>query len=184
MAVLKILRYPDPILRVPTKKWVKLTPTDPSGADPQSDLLDRLWNDLEDTLDAAGDGLALAANQIGIPWRMFVVSQAHAPGGLPPLIVNPEIVSDSEEESSKVEGCLSFPGFSKMVRRPSACVVEYETVMRVDGKHVWSKKTESLDGLAARMFQHEVDHLEGKLFVDDLPKSERMKIVQRLGKGR
>lgn len=97
-------------------------------------------------------GIGLAANQVGRNYRMFVMD------GVPPLACfNPRIVDTGEEQVVLEEGCLSFPGLMVKVKRPKNIKVRYEDA---DGE----THTEKLTGMTARVFQHELDHLDGILF--------------------
>lgn len=142
MAVFKVVEIGDPILKQKAK--------------PIGDISDRvlmLLDNLRDTLYAA-NGVGLAAPQIGIPKRAIVVD---AGTGLYEL-VNPVILEGEGEESS-VEGCLSVPGLNGMVKRKARVVVKG---INREGEEI----TVQGEGLLARALQHEIDHLEGVLFLD------------------
>lgn len=128
-----------------------------------------------------GDGLALAANQAGQTWRYFVVSRERADrdveGKLVPTVVcNPVIREASPEMVEDVEGCLSFPGLFFKVKRHAWVVAAFDVVR--DGQLVTEELR--LTGLWARVFQHEIEHLDGKTFVDNLPQKKRMQIANGL----
>ncbi len=121
------------------------------------------------------NGIGLSANQIGLPWNIFVAEVPDAKGGSKFYAVfNPKIEKVSEEASGLEEGCLSVPGTYGEVKRP-----ERITIRGLDR----NKKKIRIKawGLLARVFQHEIDHLNGKLFVDkaknlhDVPESERLR---------
>lgn len=142
MAVFKVVEIGDPILKQKAK--------------PIGDISDRvlmLLDNLRDTLYAA-NGVGLAAPQIGIPKRAIVVD---AGTGLYEL-VNP-VILESEGEESSVEGCLSVPGLNGMVKRKARVVVQG---INREGQEITVKG----EGLLARALQHEIDHLEGVLFLD------------------
>lgn len=100
-------------------------------------------------------GVGLSANQVGLRLRMFVM-RTHPEIT---VVVNPRIVDSSEEEVVMVEGCLSFPGLQVKLKRPAHIRVRYQNAF---GETV----TDKLTGLTARVFQHELDHLDGKNFID------------------
>ena len=136
--------------------------------------LNRLLDDMVDTMYAA-PGIGLAATQVGVPLRIFVIdlSLGRAAGDLITLI-NPEFV-EREGMQIEEEGCLSLPGFNATVVRPQRAVVRGldrdGTARTVDGS-----------GLLARAFQHEMDHLDGTLFVDRLRGVKRDMIVKKIQK--
>lgn len=149
MAVRNIVKYPAPVLRKPTEKVKDI-----------NDSIIALIKDLEDTMYAA-PGVGLAANQIGIPLRVAVVNVL-GPKRKDGLIVliNPEIIRQEGEEKAE-EGCLSIPGVWEVVTRSKLVVVRTETL---DGKTIELEGT----GLIGRAYQHEIDHLNGMLFIDRL----------------
>jgi peptide deformylase len=138
------------------------------------DHLQRLIDDMTETMYAA-PGVGLAATQIGVPLRIFVIdlSAGRDPKGLI-VMVNPAFVSLDGVQLEE-EGCLSIPGFNATVVRPSKA-----TVAGLD-RHGQPQTVEGL-GLLARAFQHEMDHLDGKVFVDRLRGIKRDLIVRRIQK--
>ncbi|MGE3176429.1 MAG: peptide deformylase [Vicinamibacterales bacterium] len=136
--------------------------------------LERLIDDMIETMYAA-PGIGLAAPQVGEPLRIFVVdlSMGHDPAGLI-TIVNPEFV-ERDGMQLEEEGCLSVPGFNATVMRPARAVVKgldrHGEPIQIEGKD-----------LLARAFQHEMDHLEGMLFVDRLRGIKRDLIVTKIRK--
>mgnify|MGYP001232483779 CR=1 FL=1 len=136
--------------------------------------LDRLIDDMIETMYAA-PGIGLAAPQIGVSLRIFVVdlSIGHDPSGLI-VMVNPEFVT-REGMQLEEEGCLSAPGFNATVVRPTRAVV------RGLGRHGQPQELEGTE-LLARAFQHEMDHLDGLLFVDRLRGVKRDLIVRKIKK--
>ena len=142
MAVYSILKIGDPFLREKAKKVAKITPQ-----------VEKLLTNLADTLNAE-EGLGLAAPQIGVGKRVIVVDIGK---GLIELI-NPEI-TEAEGEETATEGCLSIPGFQGEVKRAARVNV---TGLNRSGEIV----NITGEGLLARVLQHEIDHLEGILFVD------------------
>ncbi len=136
--------------------------------------IDSLVRDMVETMYAA-PGVGLAAPQIGIPLRLFVVdiTVGRDPRGLITL-VNPEFVA-REGMQLEEEGCLSLPGFNATVARPEKVVIKGLDLL---GK----ERVYEGDGLLARAFQHEMDHLDGKVFVDRLRGIKRDLIVRRIRK--
>ncbi len=136
--------------------------------------IDRLIDDMIETMYAA-PGVGLAAPQVGVPLRLFVVdiSVGRDPNGLM-AVANPEVL-EIDGVQLEEEGCLSVPGFNATVVRPSRIVVKgldrHGTEQRFEGT-----------GLLARAFQHEIDHLDGMLFVDRLRGIKRDMIVRRIKK--
>ena len=116
-------------------------------------------------------GIGLSANQVGLPYRMFVAGgHLQIENGLSIAMYNPEIVSVSDEVISFKEGCLSFPDLYLMIKRPKVCELKYQDV---EG----NEKVLLLEGLAARCVQHELDHLNGVLFVQ---RASRLKLERAL----
>jgi len=158
-----ILRYGDPLLHQPAAPV--------SGDIPD---LQQLIDDMIETMYAA-PGIGLAAPQIGLPLRLFVadVSVGRDPAELLAFI-NPEIV-ESDGAQREDEGCLSVPGFNATVARPSRVVLKGQTR---DGR---GQVIEG-NGLLARCFAHEMDHLDGALFVDHLRGLQKDLIVRKIKK--
>jgi len=163
MAKLTILEFPDPRLRT------KATPVDVVD-----DALRNTIDDMFETMYAA-PGIGLAATQVDIH-RRFLVADVSRDQTEPRVFINPEIV---ERDGVKVteEGCLSVPGYYEQVKRADVVKVRY---LDRDG----SQKEDTLDGLLAVCVQHEIDHLDGKLFVDYLSEAKRSRIRKRLEKDR
>ena len=158
-----IVKYGQDILHQPAKRVDDVTPD-----------LQRLVDDMVETMYAA-PGIGLAAPQIGVPLRIFVIdlSLGRDPNGLITLI-NPEFV-EREGMQLEEEGCLSLPGFNATVARPDFTVVKGVDVQGQD-------RTLEGRGLLARAFQHEMDHLDGKVFVDRLRGIKRELIVRKIRK--
>jgi peptide deformylase len=158
-----ILKYGDSILHDPALPVDAITPD-----------VDKLIGDMIETMYAA-PGVGLAAPQIGVSLRIFVVdiSIGRDPSGLM-VLVNPEFV-ERDGMQLEEEGCLSVPGFNATVVRPTRAVVKgldrQGDVRQVEGT-----------GLLARAFQHEMDHLDGMLFVDRIRGIKRDLIVRRIRK--
>jgi peptide deformylase len=152
MALRQICTYPDPVLREKTKRIERIDSS-----------LDRLIQDMVETMHAA-PGIGLAANQVGVPLQLAVIdlSTREDEGQRHPLlvIINPEILT-MEGSVVEEEGCLSIPDYSEKVKR--AARVKVRALDR-SGKQ-FELETE---GLLAKALQHEIDHLNGLLFVDKL----------------
>jgi len=164
MAKLTILEYPDPRLRTKAAPVLRV-----------DDDLRRLVDDLLETMYAA-PGVGLAATQVNVHKRLLVTDVT--PDGSRPLaLINPEILErDGEIEAE--EGCLSVPGFYEILKARAARIV-----VRALDRHGQPFEIEA-DGLLAVCIQHEMDHLEGKLFVDYLSELKRTRIRKKLEKER
>jgi peptide deformylase len=164
MAVLPVVKYPNDVLTTKTRPVEKITDADR-----------KLVRDIIDTM-YAENGVGLAANQVGIPKQIFVAS-ADQVRGKELVFFNPEIVA-REGEIKEFEGCLSVPEFYEPVKRSKKVRMR---AMTLDGKTVEVEGT----GLLSRIFQHEIDHLNGLIFVDRLgllkKKSIKKKLFQRAG---
>ena len=134
-----------------------------------------IMDDMLETMYHA-NGIGLAAIQIGIPKRIIVMDISKDKEKKNPMyFVNPIIKNKNSENSTYEEGCLSVPNYFAEIDRPKKCEVDY---LDYDGK----QKTLSADGLLATCIQHEVDHLEGILFIDYLSKLKKTMIVKKLSK--
>ena len=166
MAVKTILTEPNNILRKISK------PVENVG---ESERL--LMDDMLDTMYAA-NGIGLAAIQIGVPKRIIVMDIRGKDGKKEPrFFVNPVIKNKDPSKSTYEEGCLSVPNQFAEIDRPSKCEVEY---LDYDGK----KKILKAEGLLATCIQHEMDHLEGILFIDYLSKLKKTMILKKLSKNK
>ena len=162
MAILEILHYPDPRLR--------------NKAEPVTEVdgdIQKLVKDMFETMYDA-PGIGLASIQVNVPKRVIVVDVSED-NDQPVCLINPEIL-DKEGEETMDEGCLSVPGF-------------YETVQRAEKIRVKALNEQGetfemdADGLLAVCIQHEIDHLDGKLFVDYISPLKRNRIRKKLEKG-
>ena len=163
MAVLPIVKYGDPVLRDATKPV--------AGID---EALQKLIDDMVDTMYAA-PGVGLAANQVGVSKRLAVIdlSVGKKPGGLH-IFINPEMV-EAEGEITEEEGCLSIPDFVEVVTRPERVKLRYLDRNKQE-REMWG------EGLMARAMCHEIDHLNGMLFVDHLRGFKRDRIIKKIQK--
>ena len=166
MTVKKILTEPDPLLRQVS------TPVENVGEEER-----KLMDDMLETMYAA-PGIGLAAIQIGIPKRIIVMDISRDENKKEPMyFINPIIKNKNLEKNKYEEGCLSVPNQFAEIERPNKCEVEY---LDYDGK----KKTLKADGLLATCIQHEMDHLEGILFIDYLSKLKKSMIIKKLSKSK
>ena len=124
----------------------------------------------------AAPGIGLAAIQVGIPKRIIVLDISYKEGKKNPMyFVNPEIIEKSNKNSTYEEGCLSVPGQFAEIDRPDKCHIKY---LDYFGQH----KEMKAEGMLATCIQHEMDHLEGILFIDYLSKLKKSMIVKKLSK--
>ncbi len=164
MAKREIIIAPDPRLKVISKPVEAVT-----------DEVRALMDDMLETMYAA-PGIGLAAVQLGVPSRVIVMDLARDGQAPEPLFfINPEILESSEELAHYNEGCLSLPDFYEPVERPAHVRVRF---LDYDGEIREIKADEVL----ATCLQHEMDHLEGILFVDHLTKLKRSMILRKLTK--
>ena len=163
MAIKTIITEPNKLLRQISK------PVESVGKEEQ-----QLMNDMLDTMYDA-NGIGLAAIQIGIPKRIIVMDIAKDEKKEPRYFVNPVIVNKDQIKNTHEEGCLSVPEQFAEIDRPSICEVEY---LDYNGE----KKILKAEGLLATCIQHEMDHLEGILFIDYLSKLKKSMIIKKLSK--
>ena len=164
MAIRKILTEPDPFLR--QKSTI---------VDKVDNEIRILMDDMLETMYSA-PGIGLAAIQVGVPKRVIVIDLSKDGEKKNPLyFVNPVIKNKSIELSTYEEGCLSVPNYFAEINRPKKCDVEY---LDYNGE----KKVLNAEGLLATCIQHEMDHLEGILFIDYLSKLKKTMIIKKLSK--
>ena len=164
MAVKTILTEPNKFLRQISKSVARV-----------GEVEQRLMDDMLETMYAA-PGIGLAAIQIGIPKRIIVMDISKEEGKKEPrYFVNPVIKYKDSLKFRYEEGCLSVPDQFAEIDRPSKCEVEY---LDYNGE----KQLLKADGLLATCIQHEIDHLEGILFIDYLSKLKRSMIIKKLSK--
>lgn len=160
--MIPIVQIGDPVLRKVSKPFTEKELNTP--------IVKKMLKDLSLTLSSRDDGVGLSAPQIGINKRIFVVSgkvfdksakdSKEAKKKFPDeYFINPVIIKSSKKLSNAEEGCLSIPNLYGMVKRPANVTIEY-----LDEKG--EKKKRGAGGLLARIFQHEIDHLDGILFID------------------
>ena len=165
MAIRDIIEAPDPRLTTPSPPVEQV-----------DDALRRLLDDLLETMYAA-PGIGLAAPQVGVPKRAFVVDLGEADARAPLFVINPEIVWRSEATSAVEEGCLSLPQHYGEVSRAKEVRVRFTD-------REGALQEIAAEGLLARCLQHEIDHLDGILFVDHLSTLKRALILRKLAKAK
>lgn len=171
MAILPIIEVPDPRLRVISTPVEAVT-----------DETRKLIDDMFDSMYAAR-GIGLAAVQIGVPKRVIVMDlqeeedEEGKPIRAPRVFINPQVLEASDEEAIYTEGCLSVPDQFADVVRPATARV---TWLDADGQ----AHDEVLEGLLATCIQHEMDHLEGIIFIDHLSRLKREMVLKKLAKAR
>ncbi len=165
MAIRKILTEPNNILRQISQ------PAEGVGKEEQD-----LMKDMLETMYSAS-GIGLAAIQVGVPKRIIVIDLNKDEKKNPMYFVNPVIKKKNSINSIYEEGCLSVPNQFAEIERPNKCEVEY---LDFDGK----KQLLEANGLLAICIQHEVDHLEGILFIDYLSKLKKSMILKKLSKNK
>ena len=164
MAIKKILTEPDQFLRQKSKKVEKV---DDSTRSLMDDMLETMYD---------APGIGLAAIQIGVPERIIVIDLAKdGEKKMPMYFINPEIVSKSSKDATYEEGCLSVPNQFAEIDRPDKCHIKF---LDYNGK----EKSLKAEGLLATCIQHEMDHLEGILFIDYLSKLKKNMIIKKLSK--
>jgi peptide deformylase len=164
MPPLRIRIFGDPVLR---ERAAEVTEFD--------DGLRRLAADMRLTVLAA-QGAAIAANQVGVLKRLFVWTNSSIPSLPDGDIVNPEIIEVSEEMELGEEGCLSFPGLFYPTKRPLRA--------HLQGYDLYGEPTNVKgEGIDARMLLHELDHLNGILFIDHLARHDRKEAMRRIRRG-
>ena len=163
MTIRNILTEPNKLLRQISQKVDKV------GKDEQ-----KLMDGMLETMYSA-NGIGLAAIQIGVPKRIIVMDLSKEKEKKPMFFVNPEINNKNKVHSVYEEGCLSVPNQFAEIERPSTCEVKY---LDYNG----NEKILKAEGLLATCIQHEMDHLEGVLFIDYLSKLKKSMIIKKLSK--
>ena len=164
MAIKKILTEPDLFLR---QKSINVDKVDNNIRVLMDDMLDTMY---------AAPGIGLAAIQVGVPKRVIVIDLSKENEKKQPMyFVNPEVISTSNKDTTYEEGCLSVPNQFAEIDRPDKCDLKY---LDYNGKEQLLKA----EGLLATCIQHEMDHLEGVLFIDYLSKLKKGMIIKKLSK--
>ena len=163
-AALRILTVPDPVLRKPARA------VSPADAPAVRDLVPRMLATMY-----AAPGIGLAAPQVGVSLRLAVIDLQREEVRQPLVLINPTIVSASAETEPHEEGCLSLPGQYADVVRPRAVTLRFED-------EAGARRELAAEALLARCIQHEIDHLDGILFIDHISALRRNMILRRLAK--
>lgn len=158
---MQIIKYPHPTLRYKSKPLKRV---DRQLKEMIAEMFDLMY---------AHDGLGLAANQVDLPYQVFVMNvKGESDDGQERVFINP-VISRKSGQAEEIEGCLSFPEIYAPVRRPERIVV---SAYGLDG----CEFSYAMDGLYARAVQHEVDHLDGVLFIDRLSPANQLAIREDL----
>ena len=161
-----------PIVTLPDEKTLREVSRPVASIDSN---VKKLWDDMLETMYRA-PGIGLAAIQVGVPQRLLVIDLAKDGEPRTPLFVaNPEIVWASEQQSDYEEGCLSIPEYYEMVTRPAEIRVSY-----VDRQG--EAREMHASGLMATCLQHEIDHLNGILFIDHISRLKRERVLKKFQK--
>ena len=158
MAILEIKKYPNPILREKSKEVREIT-----------EEIKNLGQEMVKIV-IVKEGVGLAGPQVGQLKRIIVVCRQK---GLPEVFINPKIVKKNKETEIGEEGCLSFPDLYLKIKRAKGAEIE---ALDIEGKTIYQKA----EGLSARVFQHEIDHLDGILFIDRISFWQRFKLKRQL----
>jgi peptide deformylase len=161
---LRLRIVPDPVLRA----RARLVRDD--EAERVRDLVSRMYATMYNA-----PGIGLAAPQVGVGWRVAIIDLKPEDRPAPLTLVNPEIVGLSDELATHEEGCLSLPGQYAEITRPARVKVRYHD-------HAGAMREIEAEGLLAACLQHEIDHLDGILFVDHLSPLKRNMIIRRVAK--
>lgn len=173
MALLEIKKYPDPILRKKCQEVEKI-----------DEGIKNLGQQMVETMEV-NQGIGLAAPQIGVLKKMIVIKVDEAVTSSPPfavarvleegpkVFINPKITKRTKETEIMEEGCLSFPGLFLKIKRAKEVEIR---ALNFEGEEIQIK----VRGLMARIFQHEIDHLDGILFIDRIPFWQRLKLKRKL----
>ena len=164
MSVLEILTIPDQRLKNKSSE-VKLFDIN----------LKKIVKDMFDTLNDSGNGIGLAAPQVGVKKRIVIVDLKENNKSSPVIFINPVITKESREREVNEEGCLSIPGYYAEVERAKEVDVEWYDL---EGE----KKTKTFSGLFSICIQHEIDHLDGILFIDYLSRLKRRRANEKVKK--
>jgi peptide deformylase len=163
MAILKVVQYPDPVLK--------------KICEPVTDFGDQFQKFIDDLLETmyAEDGMGIAANQVAVLKRVFIMDEDPHGGKNPFIFVNPEIVFQSEDQVEDTEGCLSFRGVPVVVMRARKVAVK---AFDRHGKEFICER----EGYSAKCLQHEYDHLNGITFFDHISALKRKMAEKKLQK--
>ena len=164
MTIKPLIILPDPILRQVSTKIEQVNDDIRTLAD---DMLATMYD---------APGIGLAAIQVGVPKRMLVIDLSKdGEDKKPQIFINPEVLASSDERSAYEEGCLSIPDYYAEVERPAKVTVRH---IGLDGKEL----TIEAEGLLATCLQHEIDHLNGVLFIDHISRLKREMVIKKFTK--
>lgn len=163
MSILEVIKYPNKILKTKAEEITEITEDLTTLA---MNMIEAMYKD---------NGIGLAANQVGILKRIIVIDLQENNELNPMVLINPKIIWKSEEIAERDEGCLSLPEVSSIVKRPAEVEVSY---LDLDGK----EETIKAIGLLATCLQHEIDHLDGILFIDRISKLKREMVIKKFKK--
>jgi len=163
MSELTVLLHPDPRLK---KTCIPVTNIDKSIKKLCLDMIETMYK---------YSGVGLAASQVGILKRVVVMDCSEEGEKKPKILINPEIIWSSEDVSLFEEGCLSIPDIREEIKRPSSVRIKFTDIRGV-------LKEDFFEGLWATCIQHEIDHLNGKLFIDYLGPIKRSFITKKMKK--
>ncbi|MDB5522573.1 MAG: peptide deformylase [Rhizobium sp.] len=164
MTIKPLIILPDPVLRQVSTKVEQVNDDIRTLAD---DLLATMYD---------APGIGLAAVQVGVPKRMLVIDLSkEGEDKRPQVFINPEILSFSDERSAYEEGCLSIPDYYAEVERPSKITLKH---INLDGR----EETIEAAGLLSTCLQHEIDHLNGVLFIDHISRLKREMVIKKFTK--
>lgn len=164
MTIKPLIILPDPVLR---QVSTPLEQVDDTVRGLATDMLDTMYD---------APGIGLAAIQVGVPKRMLVIDLSKEDEEKKPQIyINPEIVRFSDDRSTYEEGCLSIPDYYAEVERPASITVKF---VGIDGK----QHELEAEGLLATCLQHEIDHLNGTLFIDHISRLKREMVIKKFTK--
>jgi len=164
MSIKPLIILPDPVLRLVSRPVERI---DAPVKKLAADMLDTMYD---------APGIGLAAIQVGEPLRLLVIDLAKEDEPkAPQVFINPEVVERSNERSVYEEGCLSIPDYYAEVERPASVTVRY---LDLDG----SERSITAEGLLATCLQHEMDHLDGVLFIDHISRLKRDMVVRKFRK--
>jgi len=166
----KIQTYPS--------KWLSLkTKEIDEDSIVTSDIIE-LTEAVKSLVDKSPNALAIAANQVGLSHKFFVLNHVVSEEiSVPQVIINPIIQEVGKDLVSSSEGCLSFPGFFFNISRPNEIVCSFSNL-------IGERKSVKLEGIHARIFLHECEHLDGKVFIDNLDRIKRFQVIGQMRKRR
>lgn len=174
---MKILKYPSKALLIKTE-LVNIAHFNPSSEKLFAEKYTPKIMEMLETLEGTPNAYALAANQVDLPWRLFCLKESLADElNTPTVIINPSLEVIGSKRETQDEGCLSFPDLYYKVNRPSKVSCHYYTM-------TGEKKFKDLSGIGARVFQHECEHLDGNIFINNLSRIQKFQAIGIMNKRR